>query len=252
MTITTYNDLWAHFKRIYDSGGEGKKSPYFTLFAGGIGEKDKILLWNDQCDNPEEAYQLLSGTIKQLNNPTGQPFRVFQTYKPRHNFASGEYRVQIYDNNAVVPSGVQPGISGLPGISSIADIERIVQEKQEKWELQRQVEDLQNQLSAPNTFFDKATDFIERIGATPLGQLIAARLMGGMSLPMQPMQPITGHPQQPTETETDLSEQEETFWNNIGAASTALNLTPDQLAEKLAKLLENPVILQAIKTQLQQ
>ena len=194
---------------------------------------------------------MLSKTIKQLNNPSGQSFRVFQTYKPRHNFASGEYRVQIFEN-AIAPSGVQPGIAGLPGISSIADIERIVQEKQEKWELQRQVEDLQSQLNAPNTFFDKATDFIERIGATPLGQLIAARLMGG-GMPSFPAQPITGHPQpqQPPMEEGELNEQEERFWDNIGVASTALNLTPDQLAEKLRKLLENPLILETIKTQLQ-
>lgn len=188
MTVTNFNDLRDWFKFGFEKGvktseeGRETTSPYWTLYAVGMGGADKVLAFNDRLTGMDESYKALADSIRIMNNPAGSMFRVFQTYRPRANNPTQEVRVQIFENNTVT-ANPQPGIGSLPvGYVEESKIQSLMAAEREKWELNKRLEDLEAQLAAPKDWSDSFISGLERIGQTQMGALIlpmlAAKIMG--------------------------------------------------------------------------
>lgn len=193
MTITNFTDLREWFKWGFEKGvrateeGRETTSPYWTLYAVGLGGKDTVLAFNDRLTSLDESYTALAESIRRMNNPSGSMFRVFQTYKPRFNNATQEARVQIFENNTPAFSPQTPGIGSLVGYVEESKIEAILAEHKKRWDLERRLEDLEAQLTAPRDWTDNFINGLERISTTPLGVMLISKLTGLPPAPMPPM-----------------------------------------------------------------
>lgn len=205
MTITNFQDLQSWFKTGYEKGvksseeGRETTSPYWTLYAVGLGGADKTLAYNDRLTGVEESFKYLADSIRMMNNPAGSMFRVIQTYRPRSNNPTQEVRIQIFEGNSQAAHHAQPGIGALPaGYVEESKIAGLLEAEKKKWEMERRLDDLEAQLAAPKDWSDSFINGIERIGKTQMGAMlipmITAKLMGLPMPPPMPFPAVSGTP----------------------------------------------------------
>ncbi|MGL5131692.1 MAG: hypothetical protein ACRC78_04130 [Planktothrix sp.] len=245
MTITSINDLRGWFMENFSRGGSAKDqesdapgkastSPYWTLYSMKYGEKNTVVAQNISETNADDSFSLLAENIRRLNNPEGRTFRIFQTWRPKHNFATAECEVQIYNTN--VAQVQAPGIAGMgtnfQGYVSVGDLEKMFQEREEKWTMKREIEDLKAALDAPSNWMERMAGFFEQIANTPVGQALAQRiLMVPGAAQFRPQSPINGTPE-PNHNDG------EKFEEDIQKVTELLGVNEFILMEKLRKLVE--------------
>lgn len=248
MTITSFQDLREWFKFGFEKGANTKEegretsSPYWTLYSVGLGGKDTVLAFNDRLTSMDESLTALVENIRRMNNPQGSTFRIFQTYRPRFNYATQEARVQIFENNLAGMGGTA-AIGTLPaGYMDESKIAEIRRQDREKWEMEKRLEDLEAQIKAPRNSMENALEMVERIGKTPVGIMILSKMSG---LPIgEVMKSISGLGDQDSDT-SPLPDGD--FDSNIEKTSQILGVTDEQLAARLRQFAEmNPDLARQI------
>lgn len=243
MTISNFNDLRAWFAFGFDKGvktaeeGRENNSPYWTLYSVGLGGRDTVLAFNDRLTSLDDSYTALVESIRRMNNPQGSMFRVFQTYKPRHNVATQEARVQVFENNQLAQQSNQPpSIGGLVGYVEKSEMHSIIAAEREKWETQQRIKDLENQIESPGDWTEKLINGIDRIGQTPIGAMLMAKLMGVNPQQFSPA-PINGPQGAHTQDlEEDSDEDLEGELDALQAIANANGLTLKQFLSKTASV----------------
>lgn len=244
-TITSYEDLAAWFRGNFQSGGDeggssGRTSPYWTLYSVGYGTRDSILATNADITNQEKSLEHLINNIKMVNNPGGHTFRVYQTWKPRHNHPTAEVNVQIVQGATTQPAAPAT-INGIPeGMVAIGELDRRIKEALEKKDMEYRLEQLEAQVKAgpEEDFTEKVITGIERISATPLGGALIAKIMG---VDPSQIQATVGHlaPQQPGDPSDDTTSV--TFEENLEVVCHTLGTDEESLMLKLRLFAEqNP------------
>lgn len=243
MTITSFNDLREWFRFGFDKGvrateeGRETTSPYWTLYAVGLGGKDTVLAFNDRLTGLDESYTALVESIRRMNNPTGSMFRVFQTYRPRFNNATQETRVQIFENNLVPAAPQSPGIGSLVGYVEESKIAEILRTHREKWEMERRMDELEAQLAAPKDWTDTLINGLERIGQTPVGAMLMAKYLGA-PLPPVPSPAVTGT-HTPDDADNPDSDDLDPELDTLEELAKANGLTLKQFLAKTAALAQS-------------
>lgn len=244
MTISNYESLAAWFKG--NTRGE-KPAPYWSLYSQNIGEKERVVTFNDRVDNLEESLVWLIDTIKRGNNPPGQIFRIIQTDVPRGTNPVGNSRVQIFENQSIAPM-----VAGAPGIGSVPigyvpedKVQEMIASAREKWDLEARIQSLEEQQHAAieSDPWEKIMAGVERIAQTPIGAALAARLLGTAVPPAGMPGNMTGTQKQDDEPGPEDNE----FYDNMAEAAQALNTNEYQLSKKIkALILANPELAKQI------
>jgi hypothetical protein len=234
--ITSFENLRAWFMA---NVREGETSPHWSLFGTNYGVKDDRISFNTRLDDMDASFDFLASTIRMLNNPDGKVFRVQQYPKGKANNVTGQVSVQIFEgkSNSAAPVA---GIGSLPDMSAYIgrnEVAALIAEHQEKWEMKQRIRELEDQLESPaGDWTDKLMQGLERIGATPFGAVIAARLM---NLPPGALPPMMSAPMNGTPTPDHAHAPDadaDDFDDNIDAAAEALGITPEAMAAKLRTL----------------
>ncbi len=106
-----------------------------------------------------------------------------------YNTPSGRTNIDITTAPQAGSNG--PSIGMLPaGYVDESKIQAILDERERLWTLKRENEELKSALENPGDFWAKGAEFFERIGSTPLGAVLIAKIMG---TPLQQIpQPVNG------------------------------------------------------------
>ncbi len=226
MTISTYDDLRAWF---YGNSRKGNPAPYWTLFGHPFGNKEIIITRNDVNANLDESFEWLQNTIKRVNNPEGQRFRVLQVDQPGGNNPVGQVYTQIYAQQMA-------GIGSLPGYGGATkqEIAEAIAAEKEKWELQRKLEDLEARINAgpDNDFWEKGMSYVERFAQTPIGQAVISKVTG------IPFSAIAGAGAGEPDNETAPGDQDNEFYNNMATVAQTLGTNEYEVARKLKILVQ--------------
>lgn len=273
MTLTTYNDLRAQFfantftpnargkageveeftDDLPSKRGESFTMPYWTLFSSGFGEKDRPLAFNEKIASAEESFTLLAETIRRFNNPQGQVFTVFQTYRPRHN--NGVYmRVQIYENQSASANIHVAGINGQQAVGylSPAEVDERIQAALERQKMKDEIKALRE--ANEGGFIGQLPKVFEQISNTPVGQAIIAKIMG-LSLQPAPATAVNGVPgaaqnPEPAPAVHRNDDDDEQFNADIDHVTTTLGTDDVTLMKKIRILVDqNPDLAKTLLAQ---
>jgi len=208
--------------------------PFFTLTYAG--QANQIVQRNTAIEDMDDAWSLLETNILGQAEAGRANMHVIV-----YNKASGannpiaRTNLDIWSNQANQTGNVA-GIGSLPvgGVGYIDEskVNGLIAEAKEKWELEKRLEDLEAQISNPNDWTDKLLTGLERIGATPFGQAIAAKFLG-LQMPSPGTATIAGTPNSDTDTSGD------TFDEDISHTAALLGVDDITLAKKLRKLVQN-------------
>lgn len=229
MNITTFENLNKWFK---SNSRKSQPAPYWTLYGLSYGAKDQIIARNDRIDDIEESWRMLEETIRMVNNPQGQRFRVYQVDTPGGNSPVGQVFIQIYETDTAPVAG----IGNLPALGYVAksEVEHMLAEERKKWEMEARINALEEQLSAPTNWVDKAAEIFERIARSPAGSALIARLAGVPA----PINPMAGAP---APGDDEPGEDDNRFYDNMASVAQTVGVNEYQLAQKLKKFVtENP------------
>lgn len=220
-----------------------QKRPYWSLNNNGVGRG--LIARNESIEDVDTAWTLLETNVLAQAEGGIANVKIFVTDKPKHNHGM-ETEARILPAYSLQTAG-QPGIGNLPAnYMDESKIQGMIADAKEKWELERRIDEMEAALSAPSGWVDKLMEGVERIGSTPLGQMLAARLMGVPPTAMAnvaaaPGVPFTGAAAPSTEGDDDGEEYGEKFYDDMEATAATLGVTPELLAEKLAALVtSNP------------
>lgn len=242
MTITSFDALRDWFM----ANGKGDDmSPHWNLYGSQYGQTDTRVVSNTRLDDMNESFNYLQQTIRNLNNPDGARFRVMQFPKGKPNHPTANVYVQIFERQG---SGGAPmaSIGSLPeGYVAKTDLDKALAEARRQWELERKIDELEAAVNTPpEDWTEKFIAGVERIGATPIGAVLMAKILGG---PLPPMPGINGTPGAAAGSHTDETDDEDQFFTDIEATAQTLGITDNELASKMRKLVEtNPTMAQQI------
>lgn len=200
--------------------------PFFTLTYAG--QTAQVVMRNVVEEDMEKAWETLKRTVEAQAEYGRATLQVIVYTKERGaNNPDGRTNIDIQP-------GAQPAqaaIAGyLPGHVDESKIAGMIEEARQKWELERRLEELENQVNNPVDWTSRTVEIIEKIGATPIGQILTAKLLGVQ----MPVGQVAGHPA-PEEIEPDNFEQD------IDEAAGLLGVSDAELAAKLVKLVRaNP------------
>ena len=238
MTIVSFDDLkkWFH-----NNQKEDKKSPHWTLYGGGWGEKETRLTANSRINDPEKSLEYLVESIRSMNHPDGTKFRVllYPENSP-HNYTATVY-VQVFESSR------QPATAAaISGISSGVDVERRISEQVELALLKKEVEELRNDTGG--SMWERVMGLInenEHLSAA-VGNLITGLvskvdpMMAGRFIPMN--KPVTGHPgNSAADSAPDPNDPQVQFAQNINEATRTLGIDALTLSRSLNQVIQaNP------------
>lgn len=208
-------------------------SPFFTLTYAG--QNSQVILRNVTVPDVNEAWDMLKQQV--LNQAEyGRATLHVITYKKEGQANNPDARTNIDILPVQPPNGQMAGIGALPGMYGTTDIEKIIAQHREKWELEKRLDDLEQQLKNPDDWTEKVISGIERISGTPFGQAMISRMLGGSVLPMGGPAPINGTPQTANEGADNPAD---TFDDDLEATCEILNVDDTTLLRKLRALVEN-------------
>lgn len=247
MTITTFENLQQWFSA---QNKAGETASHWNLYGTRFGETEKRVAFNASIDDKQQSFDYLVQNIRSLNNPDGAVFRLQVFPKGKQNNPTGTVYIQVYEKAPAVPAvpASPAGIAGLPaGVGSLQDyIAEKVETERMKWE----IEQLQEQINAPNNGWERA---LETIGAIPGIDKALQALVVGLVTKYNPqaipaVQAAMNGTPSPTETPgehdaDDADDAQAMFANNINRASQTLGIDPLTLSAKLNQLIQsNPEI----------
>lgn len=199
--------------------------PLFTLSYAGT--SNQAIMRNTVKTDLNEAWDMLERQL-QYQAESGRAMMQVITYRKESGANNPTGRTFI-DLQPGPPQAQFAGIGQLPsGYMDEAKVQGLIREAKEKWEMERRIEDLEEQAKNPADPTDKIIQAIERIGATPIGQMFAARLLG------MPVPAITGTPEAPADGDSDS----DTFEDDIAATADILGVSDATLAARLRRLVE--------------
>lgn len=150
---------------------------YNSASPTGLGQ---TLSRNDLESNMDQAWELLKHDVL-VQSTRGRA----QLHVAVYEKSKGSNNPTARTNIEMSPTDNLPQVAGISGIGMLtsenlqAKIQAEIKREKEVWELRNEIAELKGQLNAPSNGFDKAMEAIERIGSTPLGMALIARLTGG-------------------------------------------------------------------------
>lgn len=206
-------------------------SPFYTLSY--LGQANHVILRNTAVEDMNEAWAMLETQVL-AQSEYGRAQMHLITYKKQGGANNPEGRTNI----DMWPTGSTSQVHGIGSIQVAgideSKVQGLISAAREKWELEKRLEDLEAQIENPGDWTQKFIDGFERISATPIGQLLAAKLLGAdFKLPAAQ---VAGHP------DTD-DEEHDTFEQDIAATARMLGVDDIVLARKMRELVEqNPAV----------
>lgn len=212
--------------------------PCFTLSY--LGQANQVIARNTTVEDMGEAWEMLRmHVLAQAEYGRAQMHViVYANDKGGPNNPSGRTNIDLLSQHHPAHFA---GIAGMPTGNAVPEdkIAGILAEAREKWEMEKRLDDLEAQLNAPpDDLFEKTATLIERIGTTPIGSILLAKLMGGA--PVLPPAPITGTPKADNDPSPDDAED---FDDNIDRTAQILGVSDAKLAATLRRFAEtNPEV----------
>jgi len=235
MTITDYQALKKWF--FNNSRGE-KPAPYWTLYSLNVGDKKTMLTRNDRLSNMAESWAFLEESLQNMSRKGGQ-FEVMQTDVARGNNPVGTIWFEPDRSQGALPAiAGAPGTvgSGAPaGFYSKEDVDQIVEEALEKWELKARIGHLEEQLKAPQqqpTVFDR----LEAFAQTPVGMAFLAKMAGVDLSALGALMNGTPEPNGGPDTDDEGLEQRDAKLEEMARTT---GVSEDQLVAKLHRFVQN-------------
>lgn len=209
-------------------------APYFTLsYAGGAA--NQVILRNTAVGDMDTAWeQLETQVLAQSEVGRATMHLIVYNKEKGANNPDGRTNIDMSPNQAAVGvAGIGSLQTGYFDESKIAGmIEEAKAKEREKWEMERRIDDLEAQINAPSDdWTEKLMAGIERIGATPFGQMIAMKFLGG-PLPQMPVGNVAGTP-------SAVDESGDTFDEDIQSTAAILGVDDATLARKMRQLVES-------------
>ena len=221
--------------------------PQFILaYANGKGENQILKNEGDGAiSDIEEAWEMLRDMIE-AQVRSGRAILEVKVF-PK----GGKYhplRTQIdmsAGGNPYLPASVA-GIGNLPNVGiSEAKLAEALAVEREKWEMERRIEDLEARINAPSNWMERALQIIGE--NPPLATMVQTVISGVMKMPGV-ASVMNGTPAAATGTQApaDDEEMENTdpnvvFSTNIYQAAQTLGVSPEIMAVKLNRLVQqNP------------
>ena len=215
--------------------------PFFTLSYAG--QANQIIQRNTAIEELDQAWELLeTNVLGQAEYGRATMSLIVYNKGSGANNPIGRTNIDILPINQQNGNQVA-GIGQLPaGYMDKSEVQKLIDDAKEKWELEKRLEDLEIQISNPADVTEKWIQGIERIGASPLGQVIMMKLLGGPLPTIQPA-PINGAP-------APADEGGDTFEDDIEATAQILGVDDTVLARQLRRLVEsNPEMAKQILQQ---
>jgi hypothetical protein len=246
MNITNFEDL-----RYWFFGNEkatNEQSPHWSLYSMDYGKSDTRVMFNNRISDMEESFQALVKSIKIQNNPDGTRFRVQTHPVGKPNNPTANTFVEVYEKGA---QNAQAGIGSLPAASGYVsrdEIAKMLKDEREKWEMKREIEDLKAAINAPpSDWTEKLMAGIERIGQTPLGAMMVAKITGLPIPTPEQMAQMNGVPS----ASTDDGSAADSFDENMDFLSEKLGISDTVMVAKLRRFVEHdPATAKAFLQQL--
>lgn len=215
-------------------------SPFFTLSY--LGQANHVILRNTAVEDMGEAWDMLETQIL-AQAEYGRAQMHLITYKKSGGANNPDGRTNI-DMQPLQEGRNMAGIGSTPGgYMDESKVQGILDKAREKWELEKRLEDLEAQINSPNDWTEKLMEGIERIGNTPIGQMLAMKFLGA-PLPQIPLAPIAGTPATDDEGEAD------SFENDIEFTASMLGVNDTVLARRLRQMVEqNPELAKQLLSQ---
>ena len=213
--------------------------PFFLLRYYQPGKAGDVIMKNDSIPELDASWEKLSTEVLSQAEAGRALLQVlvWEVGKTSNNYSA----LTNLDMRLGVPVAQTAGIGSLPGgYIEESKVQGMLDAEREKWTLERRLEDLEAQINNPADWASKSIEMLERIGATPLGQILAAKFLG-VQLPAAQ---IAGTPAPADEPESD------TFEEDIDKAAEILGVSDIILAQRLRYLVEtNPDIAKSLLAQ---
>lgn len=211
--------------------------PYFTLRYY---DQDRVIMRNDNQDDMQKAWEMLERhVIGQADS--GQARLILFVYdKGKHNNATYT-NIDMHPRYSAQPS-IPAAISGLP--AGVGSIEELVNERVRVAMLEKENQDLKEQLSAPQNGWERSLETISGVpGMADVFKIIAAGLVSKFSPQSMPVVQgiLNGTPDAMTgadHDEDDGADPGARFTSNIQETAATLNVDPLTLSEKLRALVK--------------
>jgi len=221
-------------------GGEWQVMPFWTVRSRQFGSRDNVIAFNDRESNPERAFGWLCQTIRNANNPAGSTFHILQAATHARNLGC-EVDVQIFGEGAA-PAGAAIGALPMGAISN-DEFDRRLKQEREMWDLQQQVRELEDERKSGD-WIGRLPEIVNQIFNTPLGNVVAAKLMGVPVQANAAAAPVAGVPRPVNPDDDDTPDE---FEDDLNAVCTALDTDEETLMKKLRQLVEqNPTVAKTL------
>lgn len=252
--MATITDLSALRRWFMGNMRSGKAAPYWTLYVGDYGDKEKVVQFNDRVDDLEESFGMLARTIQDMNNPAGVRFRVMQVDTPRGNNPVATVHVQLFAGNGA--AGVAPaGIGSLPGeylskTEAAQMVAAAVAAAKKEMEFEAKIQALEDQVnSSTQSWVTQAIEVVNEIGKSPLGMALMAKLTG---MPMPAMMPPSMGAPAADSAAGGAPAAGDTFDDDLNAVCDTTGLNDVELMRRLRRFAEtNPEMARQLMNQIQ-
>lgn len=201
--------------------------PFFLLRYYHPGKAGDVIIRNESIPELDPAWEKLSTEVLSQAE-AGRALLQVLVWGPGKT--ANNYAALTNLDMRIVPVAMA-GIGSLPGgYMDESKVQGLIQDAREKWELERRLEDLENQINNPGDWIEKSMHALERIGATPIGVALVSKLLG---TPL-PTAQIAGTP-----APADEQEGIDTFDEDIQKTAAILGVDDATLARKLRQVVES-------------
>lgn len=213
----------------------GANAPFFTLSYYNTQSptgQGNVILRNVKEGNIDNSWAMLKGFVQdQTGFGRAQLHLITYETEKSANTPSGRTNIDMVGSNT--GNQVTPGIGSMPsGYVDEAKIQSMLDDREKVWKMERKIEDLEAQIDAPGDFWDKGMAFLDKVGSTPVGMMIAAKFLGA---PMPPMQAVNGV-HNPDNADAPDGDDVERELDDLDALARSHGMTLKQFLSKTATL----------------
>lgn len=217
--------------------------PFFSLKYAGTG--DKTIFRNEVWEDMEDAWEQLRNQVE-AQASAGRAMLEILVHKK--GAANHPLRTNVDIRPGYYPA--QAGIAG-PGMypqMGIGNVQEYVTKEVRIAMLERDNEDLRNEISNPANTWERILDKIaESPHLAGIAQMFLGGLLGKLGQPAPVMTPVNG---MPVEVSRESEEYPDAMFENLEAAAGILGTSPEAVAEKLAELVkQNPELAKTLLSQ---
>lgn len=218
---------------FFDNG-----KPYFTLRYYDL---DRVIMRNDNQDDMQKAWEMLDRHVCSQAESGQARLILFVYEKGKHNNATYT-NIDMHPRYSAQPSGMSASISSLP--AGVGSIDELVTERVRMAMLEKENQDLKEQLAAPVNSWERSLETISGVpGMADVFKIVAAGLVSRFSPQSIPVVQgiLNGTPDAVAGADhdnDDNSDPQARFTSNIQESAATLNVDPLTLSEKLLALVK--------------